>query len=193
MTPLSPSCSYILTKMLLTTPFIFTLSCFNKEASTRFNFWQPMSYIPNLSFGSTSASFTESFGTTQTNSVQDEHRCIRVLFLSIVTLMSRGGIFTIVKGRHVIGMVWIHFTIGDTSGNNRFLGQYNYNGNCSMPYRGCMCTFNDLELSNPMCSYITHQMVMDTRSCSKKPHPRLNGIPQWKRFQSILSKMPSWT
>ncbi len=82
-----------------------------------------MAYIFNLNYGSTSASFTDSFGTTKTNSVQDEHRCIRVTLLSLVTLISRGGISTIVKGRHVIGKVWINFIIGDTSDNNRFVGQ----------------------------------------------------------------------
>ncbi len=40
---------------LLTTPFIFTLSCFNKEARTRADFWRPIAYIPNLNYGATSA------------------------------------------------------------------------------------------------------------------------------------------
>ena len=32
-----------------------------------------------------------------------------------------------------------------------------------MPYRDCTCTFHDLGLSNPSCTYITHNFVIDVK------------------------------
>jgi len=40
---------------LATTPLILTLSLFNKSARNRGDFWRPMAYLPNLSYGGTSA------------------------------------------------------------------------------------------------------------------------------------------
>jgi hypothetical protein len=39
-----------------------------------------------------------------------------------------------VKGRPVYGRAWIHFFIGDTKGNNKWLGHYNVSGNLKQPY-----------------------------------------------------------
>ncbi len=50
----------------------------------------------------------------------------------------------------------IHYFIGDTEGNNKWLGQYP--GNCDgvqRPYRDCKCSFKDLKNTNPNCVYIT--------------------------------------
>ncbi len=61
--------------------------------------------------------------------------------------------------------IWIHYFIGDTEGNNKWLGQYP--GNCDgvlHPYRDCKCSFMDLKNTNPNCVYITlddiHQATM---------------------------------
>ena len=69
--------------------------------------------------------------------------------------MATGGILTTIKERSVCCKIWIHFIIGDTSGNNRFAGQYNSSGNCNMPFHDCKCGYEDLSLSNPTCKYIT--------------------------------------
>ena len=39
---------------LATTPLIFTLTCFNQEARKSVDFWRPIGFIPNLSYGKTS-------------------------------------------------------------------------------------------------------------------------------------------
>ncbi len=52
--------------------------------------------------------------------------------------------------------IWIHYFIGDTEGNNKWLGQYweNRDG-VKCPYRDCKCPFEDLKNTNPTCVYIT--------------------------------------
>ncbi len=52
--------------------------------------------------------------------------------------------------------VWIHFFIGDTEGNNKWLGQYPGNKEgVKRPYRDCKCTYHQLSNPNPTCEYIT--------------------------------------
>jgi hypothetical protein len=52
--------------------------------------------------------------------------------------------------------IWIHYFIGDTEGNNKWLGQYpgNHDG-VKHPYCDCKCSFEDLKNANPTCVYIT--------------------------------------
>ena len=54
-----------------------------------------------------------------------------------------------------MGVVWIHFFIGDTQGNNTWLGHYN--GNCPMkrPHCDCWCKFAEMCLVNHRCVYVT--------------------------------------
>ncbi len=52
--------------------------------------------------------------------------------------------------------IWIHYFIGDTEGNNKWLGQYLVN--CDGVQRllcDCKCSFRDLKITNPNCVYIT--------------------------------------
>ena len=52
--------------------------------------------------------------------------------------------------------VWIHFFIGDTEGNNKWLGQYPGNREgVRRPYHDCKCQFHDLSNPNPNCIYLT--------------------------------------
>ncbi len=52
--------------------------------------------------------------------------------------------------------VWIHYFIGDTKGNNKWLGQYpgNIEG-VRRPYHDCKCWFHNLSNPNPKCIYLT--------------------------------------
>ena len=51
----------------------------------------------------------------------------------------------VVLGRHVRVKVWIHFFIGDTEGNNKWLGQYPGNREgVKRPFCDCNCTYHDL-------------------------------------------------
>ncbi len=51
---------------------------------------------------------------------------------------------------------WIHYFIGDTEGNNKWLGQYPGNRDeAQRSYCDCKCSFKDLKNTNPNCVYIT--------------------------------------
>jgi hypothetical protein len=59
-------------------------------------------------------------------------------------------------GREVHVKVWIHFFIGDTEGNNKWLGQYPGNKEgVQCPYRDCKCPWKMLSHTNPTCDYLT--------------------------------------
>ena len=61
-------------------------------------------------------------------------------------------------------MVWIHYFIGDTEGNNKWLGQYpgNQEG-VKRPYRDCKCTYECLRSTNPICVYVTLADICEGR------------------------------
>jgi hypothetical protein len=61
--------------------------------------------------------------------------------------------------------VWIHHFIGDTKGNNKWLGLYPGNREgVRCPYHDCKCQFHDLSNLNPNCIYLT----MDGMILAKK-------------------------
>ena len=135
---------------LSVTPIIFTLSLFNRAARNNPSFWRPLAYIPNLSHGKGKADKTQSMV-----KVQDEHKCLALVFRSLRQLhKSKRGLMMIVKGRYVTGRVWIHFFIGDTAGNNTWLAHYNSSGKVKRPYRDCSCCFGRMSDTNPRCQYI---------------------------------------
>ena len=136
---------------LSVTPLIFTLTCFNKTARNKTDFWRPLAYIPNLSFGKNKADKRET-----KDKVQDEHRCLSVALDSIKEIHRKGGFYAVVMGRVVKIKVWIHFFIGDTEGNNKVLGHYPGNKKqVCRPYRDCHCNYDDLTNPNPSCVYTT--------------------------------------
>ena len=52
--------------------------------------------------------------------------------------------------------VWIHYFIGDTEGNNKWLGHYSGNkSTVQRPYRDCSCNFENMSNTNPYCQYTT--------------------------------------
>jgi hypothetical protein len=59
-------------------------------------------------------------------------------------------------GREVIIKVWIHYFIGDTKGNNKWLWHYPENKRqVSQPYRDYQCDFSELSNPNPTCVLTT--------------------------------------
>jgi hypothetical protein len=57
--------------------------------------------------------------------------------------------------------VWIYYFIGDTEGNNKWLGQYPGNREgVRRPYRGCKCQFHDLSNPNLNCIYLTMEDII---------------------------------
>ena len=105
---------------LSVTPIIFTLTCFNRTARNKPEFWRPLAYIPNLCHGKSKADDKNSM-----RNLRNEHSCLAAAFQPIIDLHLRNGISAKVRGVDVVGKIWIHFFIGDTQGNNSWLCHYN--------------------------------------------------------------------
>jgi hypothetical protein len=129
------------------TPIIFSLTLFNRAAWNNLKFWRPISYIPNLGHGRGTSNKTHT-----RDKIQDEHSCISFPFQSLKIFNKENGFQFVVLGVKV----WIHYFIGDTEGNNKWLGQYPGNREgVRRPYHDCKCQFQDLSNPNPNCIYLT--------------------------------------
>ena len=138
-------------RSLCLTSFISTLICFNQKARNNPNFWRPLAYIPNLSHGRGTSSKVDA-----SVKVQDEHNCLTLAFKSQSDLhRSKRGIRALVRNKFVTGNVWIHFVIGDTQGNNTWLGHFNASCQMKRPYRDCWCQFVDMCRVYHRCVYVT--------------------------------------
>jgi hypothetical protein len=146
---------------LSTLPIIFTLSCFNEESRNKAEFWRPLAFLPNLSYGAQSS---KNFKKPSHHSYQDEHDCLKVAFSDLQRIHKQGCLSLIVMGKPVIGKVWIHYCVGDPQGNNQWLGHYNGSGNLNHPYRDCKCRMWDIDKPNPNCQYITHKDYFSQKS-----------------------------
>ena len=131
------STHYGKTGTLKTMPLIFTLSCFNQEARKKVEFWRPMAYLPNLSYGLVD----NNTDYTPEKKVQDEHNCLQAALGPLRRIHESGGIAFKFRGKAVIGKVWIHFFIGDTDGFNVWAGIRK--NSTEMGYRDCCCHSND--------------------------------------------------
>ena len=133
------------------TPIIFTLSLFNRASRNNPNFWRPLGFIPNLSYGKGTSDKTAT-----RHKIQDEHDCLSFVLRSLKKIHKEKGFDCIVLGQSVRVKVWIHFFIGDTEGNNKLVGQYPGNREgVKRPYRDCNCGYDDLSNPNPKCTYRT--------------------------------------
>jgi len=142
------------------TPLIFTLSLFNRTARNRVSFWRPMAYVPNLSFGK-----GESDSALSVTKLQDEHICLAAAFQSVIEINKRGGMSFSFGGKLVRAKVWIHYFVGDTEGNNKWLGQYNSsNQGVSMPYRDCKCSFEDMDNTRVKCQFFKLSDISDAEA-----------------------------
>ncbi len=103
----------------LMTPIICTLTLFNRTARNNAGFWRPIGYIPNLSYGKGTADRQST-----SDEIQDEHTCLSCIFESLLRITRQGGFDLCVLGQNVTVKIWIHYCIGDTEGNNKWLGQY---------------------------------------------------------------------
>ena len=133
------------------TPIIFTLSFFNQKCRNDPQFWRVLGYVPNLGYGKNKSNKTPTI-----DKVQDEHNCLACVFESLRLLHKKGGCRASVLGNEVHVKVWIHYFIGDTEGNNKWLGHYSGNkSQVQRPYRDCCCSFENLSNPNPSCLYNT--------------------------------------
>ena len=72
-----------------------------------------------------------------------------------------------VLGMEVNIKVWVHFFIGDTEGNNKWLGHYPGAQQVHRPYRDCQCDFNNMSNPNPTCVYTTLSEMRDAKRLKK--------------------------
>ena len=136
-------------RALSLTLIIFTLSFFNQKCRNNPKFWRVLGYVPNLGYGKNKSNKTSTI-----DKVQDEHNCLACVFESIRLLHKKGGCRASVLGNKVHIKVWIHYLIGDTEGNNKWLGHYSRNkSQVQRPYRDCCCNFENLSNPNPNCIY----------------------------------------
>jgi hypothetical protein len=112
------------------------------------------------------------------------------LFNHSRTSTKKNGFQCVVLGRTVCVKVWKHYFIGDTKGNNKWLGQYPGNREgVRRPYCDCKCQFHDLSNPNPNCichSPYGHKLFSGTGTAQMgnfygDPH-MVMGIPVWKYF-----------
>jgi hypothetical protein len=73
---------------------IFTLTMFNCASRYNTNFWRPLGYIPNLSYGKNKADRTMTL-----NKIQDEHICLSIIFRSLSEIHRIRGFTATVMGR----------------------------------------------------------------------------------------------
>ncbi len=76
-------------------------------------------HISNLGYGKNKADKTST-----NNKIQDKHKCFSVAFESIRQIHQVGGLQALVLGRDVNIKLWVHYFIGNTVGNNKWLGHY---------------------------------------------------------------------
>jgi hypothetical protein len=92
---------------------------FNRASRNNTNFWRLLGYIPNLSYGKNKADRTMTL-----DKIQDKHNCLSIVFESLREIHRNGGFTATVLRREVNVKIWIQFFIGDTEGNNKWLGHY---------------------------------------------------------------------
>jgi len=133
------------------TPVTFTLTLFNRTFRNNSNAWRPLAYLPNLLYGKNKADKT-----TTSSKIQDEHTCLAMAFRSIREIHKNGGFEAVVMGVVVRVKVWIHYVMGDTEGNNKWMGHFPGNRKeICRPYRDCKCNYDQLSNPNPTCEYLT--------------------------------------
>jgi hypothetical protein len=104
---------------LALTSIIITLTFFNRISQNNTHFWRPLAYIPKFGYGKNKANKTNT-----RDKIQDEHSCLSTAFESLREIHRKEGFQATVMGREVNVKVWIHFFIGDTEVNNKWLGHH---------------------------------------------------------------------
>jgi hypothetical protein len=113
--------------------------------------------------------------------MQDEHTCLSCALQSLQKISEDSGFDLVVLGEQVHIRVWIHFFIGDTEGNNKWLGQYPGREGVQQPYRNCKSSYDKLSTPNPTCDYIT---LMDVNEAKRWKHVDID--ERKKYFKSML-------
>ena len=131
---------------LATSPLMFTCSFFSKKCRGNHEFYDLMGYIPNLDYRAPkSHSIKVAQSASAADKCQDEHYCLFAALKQLQDIIKDGGLPLTIRGKDVIVRPWIHFLIGDISGNNVLHASFN-SSQAKRPYRACKCpmtTFTD--------------------------------------------------
>ncbi len=117
--------------------------------------------------------------------LQDQHNCLKVILEGISEVHQMGGIRTNILGREVVMKPWIHFVIGDASGNNEVCGHFNHHGKCSHPYCDCRCSFDEMGDAGAYCEYVTLEESKSAFETTDK-HGRMKEISK-KKLKILLT------
>ena len=134
--------------VLSCSPIIGTFTLFNEKCRNNTQFWETFGYIPNLNLDRNRAT------NTAIDNLQDEHDCLCCFTDQLSKIQRDGGIPTIVAGKQVTVIIWVHVITGDNVGHNQLAGHFNGYG-CKHGYRDCKCTYDMLDMSSPECHRIT--------------------------------------
>jgi hypothetical protein len=116
------------------------------------------------------------------DNLQDEHTYLSCIVESLRKITREGGFNLVVLGQNVHVKVWIHYFIGDTEGNNKWLGQFSgIREGVQQPYQDCKCTFDNSNHTNPICVYLTLEDIKETKW--RKRNDNDGGV---QYFKSVL-------
>ena len=174
-------------------PFIVIPSFLNIDCRNDVSNFMVLGYIPNLGLGKGKAKKQ-----TSTMRLQDEHNCLRLITDQIAKIRNEGGFWTIVMGRRVRVVVWIHFIAGDTSGHNNIVAHFN-GGKPKFIWRDCKCLFHQLSDPDPQCELITIKEMENARStvdglddlCKKDIDNAFKNVPLSDLIHGLLGCVPA--
>jgi hypothetical protein len=117
-------------RTLAMTPIIFTLTLFNWPSRNNTRFLETNWLHTKFIIWKSGADCRKT-----SDKLQDDHTCLSCIFESLRKITREGGFNLVVLGQNIHVKVWIHYFIGDTEGNNKWLGQYS--GNCEGVEQPC--------------------------------------------------------
>ena len=135
-------------------PFIAWPANLNKKCRGQIRCARVLCYIPNLGYGKGKSSRQTSIA-----KLNVEHACLRTVMCQLADIQSAGGFWTVVMGRRVRVVPWLHIASGDIVGQNDMVGHYNAHGNTACPDRHCHCPHDNMDNPRPNCNLVTLEEV----------------------------------
>ena len=77
----------------------------------------------------------------------------------LADIQSAGGFWTVVMGRNVRVVPWLHIASGDIVGQIDMVGHYNAHGNTANPNRTCHCSHEEMDNPQPECQLVTVEEI----------------------------------
>ena len=135
-------------------PFIAWPSNLDRKSRGQIKFARVLCYVPNLGLGKGSSSRE-----TLLDKLNVEHACLRTVMSQLAVIQSAGGIRTVVMGKQVRVVPWLHIATGDIVGQNNMVGHYNAHGNTANPNRTCHYSHEEMDNPQPECQLVTVEEI----------------------------------